>query len=125
MSAEGWGGEKIDHDDWAEAHPAQGISSVYDLERPTKTRPCPRKVAPARLLTIDQWNAIAALAPADLKWRDVLIASSRRGKTPDIARDVGRTPRPIRQIQGWHLAWSARNLAPGEAGMRLDDPITT
>ena len=117
-------GDEIDHDAWIEAHRAYEIS-VYDLEQ--AKIPARRKLAPARLLTIDQWNAILSVAPADLKWRDVLISSARHGsgEVAAIAREVGRTPRRVRQIQDWHLTRASQNLAPGAAAAHLGDQITT
>lgn len=91
--------------------------------------PCGRtcRLVPARLLGMDEWNAILSLAPHDLKDRDVLIASARhgRGETAAIAKEIGVCQKQIRNIQNKILAWARAHLKPDEIAGHLDDFITT
>ncbi len=58
--------------------------------------------------------------------RDVLISSARHGcgGVNEIAEEVGRTPRRVRQIQDQIWAWATKHLNPVDLAARLDDPIT-
>ncbi len=91
--------------------------------RPIETK---RRGGIARGVDIDQWNAVLALYPPDGPHRDVLISSARHGcgGVNEIAEEVGRTPRRVRQIQDQIWAWATKHLNPVDLAARLDDPIT-
>lgn len=118
-------GDEIDHDAWIEARRVHGVS-VYDLERPATASTRTRKVAPARLLEGDEWNAILACMPMDFKDRGVLIASARHGKgaAAAIAKEVGICTKQVRNIQNKIVAQAAATLDPDEITAHLKDPIT-
>jgi hypothetical protein len=86
----------------------------------------PRPGGAARRVDIDQWNAVLALYPLNGRHRDVLAASARHGfgEVAEIAREVGRCERRVRQIQDWLWAWATKNLAPALIAKHMDDPIT-
>lgn len=97
-----------------------------DLSKGVRVIERRRRGGVARGVDIDQWNAVLALAPHDLKNRDVLIASARHGfgEVDEIAREVGRTSRRVRQIQDQIWAWAAKHLNSADLSARLDDPIS-
>lgn len=86
-----------------------------------------RRLAPARLLGVDDWNAILACYPLAGRDRDVLIASARhgRGETAEIAVEVGICQKQVRNIQDQLYRWVQANLTPDQIATHLDDPITT
>lgn len=99
----------------------------FDANDTAPSRGRTRRLAPARLLGMDEWNAILSLAPHDLKDRDVLIASARhsRGETAEIAAEIGICQKQVRNLQDKILDWARAHLDRDEIRAHLDDPITT
>ena len=96
-----------------------------DAAVPPRGRTC--RLAPARTLGCDDWNAILACYPLDGRDRDVLIASAHngRGETAAIAKEIGVCQKQIRNIQNKLLVWARTHLDQDEITAHLDDPITT
>ncbi len=115
-------GDEINHEAWVEARRAKE-TTVYDLERPGRMGKH-RRIAPAQMLTIDQWNAVRVLTPRTYKNWDVLVGLARGMSTADIGKMIGRTPRQVRNIINQLLKYAC-GLGAGLAASHLDDPITT
>lgn len=73
---------------------------------------------------INEWNAVASLAPASLKNWDVLICLARGMSIADIAAAIGRTVRQTRNIikQLWQYV---EGLNVTDIVAHLDDKATT
>lgn len=74
----------------------------------------------------NEWNAVAALTPASLKNRDVLIGLAQGMTVAAIAAAIDRTPRQTRNIikSLWKVAQGLVVTDAAGVARHLDDPTT-
>lgn len=116
--------ENDDEYDWIENQADNG-ESVFDAGEFRPGEKAKKRTGGGRGLSVDHWNALLSLAPADLPDRDVLVLSSQHGDdTLTIAQMIGRSRRQVQYARQKLLEWAA-TLDPIKVQAHLEDEITT